>query len=74
MRERAQKPFGLGGDIGLTVSNPAASNTGNGNSDVGWRTSGGRNRPRSALPRLSQVLAAVIIVAAMSVLLHFFFN
>ena len=37
MRERGQKPFGRGGDIGLHVSN-----TESGPSDTGWRISAGR--------------------------------
>ena len=68
MRERGQKPSGLGGDIGLSVSNtePAGS-------DTGWRISRGRDRPGSALPRMGQILLAVVVVAAMAAGLHFFF-
>jgi hypothetical protein len=68
MRERAQKPFGLGGDIGLSVSNtgPAAS-------DTGWRTSNGRDQSRPVWPRLGQIFLALFIVALMALGLHVFF-
>jgi hypothetical protein len=64
-----QKPFGFGGDIGLRVSSSSAP------ADVspGWRTSTGRDQPRSPWPRVGQVALAVAVVAAMAVGLHFFF-
>lgn len=67
MRERVQKPFGLGGDIGLSVSKAAPD------SSEGWRISAGRDRPQSSLPRIGQILLALILVAVMAVGLHFFF-
>ena len=68
MRGRVQKPFGLGADIGLSVSNAES-----GKSDTGWRISAGRDQPRSGLPRVGQILLALLVVAAMAILLHFFF-
>ena len=73
MRDRVQKPFGLGADIGLTISRTRDSGaTANGQS--GWRVSGERDQPKSPLPRLGQVLLAVLVVGAMAVALHLFFH
>ena len=61
MRGRVQKPFGLGGDIGLHVSSAARDAP-----ETGWRISADRGRPRSALPRIGQILLAILVVAAMA--------
>ena len=72
MRERVQKPFGFGGDIGLTVSRPEAAGA-QPDASAGWRTSAGRDQSKPPLPRISQVLLAVIVVAVLAVGLHVFF-
>ncbi len=72
MRERIQKPFGFGGDIGLTVSRsePASAQP---DASAGWRTSAGRDQTKPPLPRIGQVLLALIVVTAFAVGLHMFF-
>jgi hypothetical protein len=69
MRERTQKPFGLGGDIGLSVSNSAPDRA-----DSGWKTSSSRDQSHPAWPRVGQILLALVVVAAMALGLHVFFN
>ena len=72
MRERVQKPFGFGGDIGLTVSGREGA-VAQPDTSAGWRTSAGREQTKPPLPRIGQVLLAIIIVTAMAVALHIFF-
>ena len=67
MRERIQRPFGLGSDIGLSVSKSEPDQ-----SDFGWQTSNGRNQSRPAWPRFGQILLAVVVVGAMALGLHVF--
>jgi hypothetical protein len=68
MRDRGEKPFGIGGDIGLSVSNAEPDR-----SSIGWRTSHGRDQSHPAWPRIGQILLAVLVVAVMAIGLHLFF-
>ena len=72
MRQRVQKPFGFSGDVGL----PAVSQKGVGGqpeASRAWRTSAGRDQTKPPLPRIGQILLAVLIVTAMALVLHLFF-
>lgn len=72
MSQRVQKPFGFSGNVGLPVAsqNKAGSQP---EASRAWRTSAGRDQTKPPLPRIGQILLAVLIVTAMALVLHLFF-